>query len=209
MPTIRYFALVGFAFGIASVAAGDPSTSAGALPKFTSPHSIRIDDSWMGLTPIAPTEAVFTFIPEGDRVRATADYSARYLEGNDGRQEVLQQKVQLQIPLEILERFLALISEVEIRSEPYKPTFTHTDDYPSITIEVEGEWGRVTFFSRSQGERHSPWAVRFEGADFVVTSDAPQQAIDILKPHLQLEVFEELKRDARDRTFGARRPTSR
>jgi hypothetical protein len=133
----------------------------------------------------------------------------RYLEGGDYQQKVLQQKVMLQVPLDRLKTFLATISELEIRSGPYKPTFTHTDDYPSITIEVAGEWGRVTFFSSSQGERHTPWAVKSQGADFVLTSDSPQKALDVLEPYLQLEVFEKLKRDARDRSSQARRPTSR
>ena len=69
----------------------------------------------------------------------------------------------------------------------YVPTFTHTDDYPSISIEKVAEGETVVFRTESQGEGHVPWAVESKGKTFVIPTDTPARALEILGPYLRRE----------------------
>jgi hypothetical protein len=89
---------------------------------------------------------------------------------------------------------------VPLISGPYRPTYLHTDDYPSIKIAAETTRGQVAFFTQSQGARHTPWGVLVGDTPFVVAGDEPQQALDLLGPYLKRDVFKDVQEEA-ERTF--------
>jgi hypothetical protein len=170
------------------------------LPDLTNARQIRIYHRWDGLNPIAPMVRVFTLTRAGDQISGSAKFSVNCYSRTDSRE--LQQAAELRPSQRRFASFLVEIARTELRPGPYIPRITHTDDVPSITIEIEGDGTEATFFTRSQGERHVPWGVRFDGNEYVLTNDSPMQAYEHLTPYLRLDIFYSLmvrgeKRDCR------------
>jgi hypothetical protein len=161
-----------------------------ALSHLRDARIVRIEEGWMGLSPIAPTVAVYTFVREANRVRGWARLLVAAGPGQRG-----STVTGLSVPPDVFEAFLSRLSTADLSPGSYEPTITHTDDYPSLTIEVAGDRDVAIFHSQSQGEGHVPWRFEFGDRQFVVDSDVPRRALDILGPYLPGDVFEAMKRE--------------
>jgi hypothetical protein len=172
-------------------------SSAVAVPPIDSSavQVITINDSWDGLSPAAPIRAVFRLQPATDCFTGTAQFSAGGYSG-----AVINRSVPITIPLPVIEEFAALLQSTPLAVGDYKPSISHTDDYPAITIAVKGEADSLQFYSESQGDQHIPWQVSIAGRGvFVSHSGIPAQALGLLDPYLAREVEEELIDQAQDR----------
>jgi hypothetical protein len=147
---------------------------------------ITIQDSWTGLSPLAPIEAQFRLEPATDHFSGTAEFSVA------GYTDPITRSVPITIPLAVIEEFLALLESTPLEVGKYKRLFNHTDDFPSILIAVEGRAGDLRFASESQGRRHIPWRVVVGQDQYVTYADTPAQALDLLDPYLGREVQETL-----------------
>jgi hypothetical protein len=148
--------------------------------------TITIADDWTGLSPLAPIEAYFRLEPATDYYSGTAEFSVA------GYTDAITRSVPISVPLAVIGEFLALLGSTPLEVEKYKPLFNHTDDFPAITIAIDGRAGNVGFASESQGRRHIPWRVVVGQDHYVTYADTPAQALDLLDPYLAREVQEEL-----------------
>jgi hypothetical protein len=93
-------------------------------------------------------------------------------------------------------RFYNVISE----RHDGMPTFLHTDDYPILEMTIDTPNGIVLLRSRSQGEHHVPWEVRFSGQSYIVTDPAIfavwEQCLPALRPDALQEVITSVEQQA-------------
>lgn len=75
---------------------------------------------------------------------------------------------------------LARLGTVPVTEGEYVPRIEHTDDYPSLTIEVVTPAGTASFSSRSQGRFADPWQLTVGDHSGVVASTIPGEALDAL-----------------------------
>jgi hypothetical protein len=109
-----------------------------------------------------------------------------------GYTEAITQSVPISVPLAVIDELRALLESTPLEVGEYKPLFSHTDDFPSISIAVESSAGDLEFASSSQGSRHVPWRVVVGEDHYVTYADTPAQALDLLDPYLAREVQEAL-----------------
>ena len=106
--------------------------------------------------------------------------SDRYVFWREG----VQAKDGAAVPASILDAFLAILAEAPLVAGPYDPRYGHTDDYPWFFMAIGTTRDDVVvFFSESQGPGGAPWAIQIEGTQYVVPSDAPARAFDLLRPY--------------------------
>ncbi len=147
-----------------------------------------IEDDWTGLSRIAPVTAHFTLERRPDGFAGTAVFSAGGYSGTSNKATE-----EIAVPLDKVEHFLMMLATCPIKLENYEPRIEHTDDYPSIKLEVDLAKESVVFFTQSQGEGYVPWGVTVHGRSYVIESDIPAKALDTLKPHFKYDVLERLK----------------
>jgi hypothetical protein len=162
-----------------------------ALPDLNQVQTIRIRDEWNGMSPIAPLGATYELERAGDHFAGTANFTVG---GRGGKP--LQASEAVELPQEAVQTFLQTLASAPLMEGAYEPNITHTDDYPSIYVELELETGPVAYFSQSQGEGHVPWGAEFNGKTYVINSDAPAKALAALEPYLKREVLDQLKEQA-------------
>jgi hypothetical protein len=85
------------------------------------------------------------------------------------------------IPTPVLDGFLGMLAEAPLVDGPYHPHFDHTDDFPRFSIIIGAGDDPIVFFSESQGTDRVPWAVRIGGTIYVIPSDAPARALDLVR----------------------------
>ena len=88
------------------------------------------------------------------------------------------------VPAATLDRFLAMLADAPVVDGPYRPRIDHSDDYPHLSMTIGTGGDRVVFLSESQGADHVPWAVQIEGREYVIPSDAPARALDVVRAYL-------------------------
>jgi ankyrin repeat protein len=120
---------------------------------------VEIRDSWAGLG--RPHSSHYVLRRVADRIEGAAA-----------------------VPVRVFENFIQVLLTTPFVPGQYEPALMHTDDYPSISIEIHAGTETVTFSTQSQGAGHIPWAVRVRGETFVAHSDAPARAFALLRPHL-------------------------
>ncbi|HLF02599.1 MAG TPA: hypothetical protein VI547_11525 [Anaerolineales bacterium] len=155
-----------------------------ALPDLTTATAIHIQDDWNGLSPDAPLSARYTLVLIDGVFSGAADFSVA-----GGAKTASTDAV---LPPEVAEEFLKTLAESPVKNGDYVPLIEHTDDYPSLVIEIDLGTEKVLFFSQSQGADHVPWGATFGGETYVVDSDAPARALKVLEPYLSREIIQEL-----------------
>ncbi|HEV3141121.1 MAG TPA: hypothetical protein VGY57_11420, partial [Vicinamibacterales bacterium] len=95
--------------------------------------------------------------------------------------------------------FLDELAGSRLTAAPYVPTFTHTDDYPDLRIEIGAGGGGIEFHTTSQGPDHVPWALDMSGRTLSVPVATPMRAMERLlntldKAAMQ-RLVDELQRD--------------
>jgi hypothetical protein len=182
--TVRILHRVG---GDGNLLAYEPSSPIGVPPiELADILTITILDNWTGLSPLAPIEAYFRLEPTPGFFSGTAEFQVA------GYTEAISRSVPISVPQAVIEELLALLESTPLEEGEYKPLFSHTDDFPAITIAVEGRAGDLEFATKSQGSRHIPWRVVVGRDHYVTYADTPAQALDLLDPYLAREVQEAL-----------------
>lgn len=148
-------------------------------------QSIVIDDGWMGLSLIAPITAKYELHTEDTNFTGLANFSV----GPDlPRKPATRATENLIVPKEIVSRFLQQIAATPIVPGKYEPEFTHTDDYPSISIELKTDKKHVIFSSTSQSKDRSPWKIADGKQECISRSAIPADALALLKPYLKQDL---------------------
>jgi hypothetical protein len=149
-------------------------------------RSIRIEDDWTGLSPVAPIVAHYDLHRQNGSFSGKANFSvAGYTQARTAVEEV-------SIPEDTVLAFLQLLSRSPTEYGHYEPLFEHTDDYPSISIQLGVENDIVEFYTRSQGGDHVPWAGKVQGNIYVINSNLPAQALALLEPYLKKDRLKQL-----------------
>lgn len=166
---IRRLAVVALLAGVAML--GRP-VAAQRLPSLQGTRAITIVDEWDGFSAIAPIRATYT-------LRRAADGSfggtAQVSVGNGLVRRDTSFAVQLSRAA--VDSLFAVLSSVPLREGAYRPTFTHTDDEPSITVELAARGSTVRFHTRSQGAAAVPWQVSTGRRTYVSDSEAIAPAL--------------------------------
>lgn len=173
------------------------------------PYEVRIKDEWDGYGPIAPISSLWelkTFHGLAGTVifRAQPDFpmlrwspARPDLQGPGSSGKVFFKTADIAVPEENAKNFLKRLSQVHLVRGEYVPSIPRTDNYPSITIEIETSGvlvsrETITFFTQSQGKGHVPWGVTIQGVTYVVPSDIPARALEELDPYLRRNILENL-----------------
>jgi ankyrin repeat protein len=88
------------------------------------------------------------------------------------------------VPAAIMEAFLDRLARAPLVEGRYTPRYLRTDDHPHLAITIGTGDDQLVVFSESQGTDRYPWALQFEGRRYVLPSDAPARALDLLKAYL-------------------------
>ncbi|RKZ80057.1 MAG: hypothetical protein DRR19_24160 [Candidatus Parabeggiatoa sp. nov. 1] len=139
-----------------------------------------IQDEWIGLSSLAPLKAHYMLERHTNQFSGGASFSVGGASGNP-----CKSVEDITIPVEVVQKFLQMLTRSPLEKGHYEPKITHTDDYPSIKITLQTDTGIVAFFTQSQGVGHVPWGVTFEKTTYVINSDIPAKALEILKPYLK------------------------
>ena len=141
------------------------------LPSLSEASAIRIDREWSGLG--TPWKVIYAIGRNSDNFSVHANFIVKYYTNCP---YITTEK--RKFPLKMVADFLQRLSEAPFHEGEYKPYFDHTDDFPSIKIEIELQKEQVTFFTESQGPQPTPWGLIFKGKSYVVSSPIPAEALD-------------------------------
>jgi hypothetical protein len=72
----------------------------------------------------------------------------------------------------------------------------HTDDFPSVSIELALPDVTVVMLTESQGPDHVPWALTIKKETFVIAGRTPTRAYRPLEPYLQKQLLEQLANES-------------
>jgi hypothetical protein len=71
----------------------------------------------------------------------------------------------------------------------------HTDDYPSLAIDLKIARQIIAIYSESQGASHVPWGATIGKKPYTINSDTPARALKVLEPYLNRGKLRELEND--------------
>jgi hypothetical protein len=140
-----------------SAALGGPAAVAAQHPATLPLHATRalvVVDAWEGYSPVSPTRATY-------RLERSADGSfAGTVEIVVGTGVIRRDtSFSVQLSRAAADSLFGVLSNVPLRQGSYRPTLTHTDDYPSITADLTVGDSVIRFRTTSQGAAHVPWQV--------------------------------------------------
>ncbi|HYR06353.1 MAG TPA: hypothetical protein VEQ60_01215 [Longimicrobium sp.] len=125
-------------------------------------------DAWHGFSAISPTQTTYS-------LQRSADGSFAGTVQITVGAGLLRRDTSLAVhlPRSAVDSLLQVLSDAPLQeSFSYQPTFTHTDDYPTITVDLTVGDSVVRFHTTSQGEAHVPWQVSAGGRTYVSGSEA-------------------------------------
>lgn len=130
-------------------------------------RALVVVDHWYGLSPVSPRQAIY-------RLERSADGSfAGTVQMAVGAGPIRRDtSFAVRLSSAAADSLLRVLSNAPLRQGPYRPTMTHTDDYPSITAALTVSDSVVRFHTTSQGAVHVPWQVSAGGTTYV--SDSPE-----------------------------------
>ncbi|HEX2915392.1 MAG TPA: WD40 repeat domain-containing protein [Chloroflexia bacterium] len=150
-------------------------------------NEVRLEDDWDGMSMIAPLVAHYTLERLNNGFEGEAVFGAGSRD-NGG----LETSRKIAIPLSEMQKFLKLLGNAPVKEGKYEPHIDHTDDYPYRSIALETPGGPLKIYSSSQGRDNIPWGASYAGKTFVLQSDTPARAFDVLEPYLARDVQKEL-----------------
>ncbi|HEX5035749.1 MAG TPA: hypothetical protein VFX30_01135, partial [bacterium] len=121
--------------------------------------------------------------PAANGFEGTATFS---LGGGDN---VKTKDVPISVPAADVSAFLDLLAHAPLQKGAYTPKIDHTDDYPSVKIDVTTGSARFSFYSTSQGDDAIPWGADVGGEKYTVNSKAPMDAFRKLEPYFKESEF--------------------
>lgn len=140
-----------------SAALGGPAAAAAQHPATLSLRATRalvVVDAWEGYAPVSPIRATY-------RLERSADGSfAGTVEIVAGTGVIRRDtSFSVRMPRAAADSLFQVLSNVPLQQGSYRPTLSHTDDYPSITADLTVGDSVVRFRTTSQGASHVPWQV--------------------------------------------------
>jgi len=158
---------------------------------------LHLRDHWYGMNPLAPfdVEAELERVPRAG-LQGQASFSLGYDERK--RVETREATVSERVTRELLK---SLAGVPAVRGD-YVPYCGHTDDYPSISIELTTPEGPAVFFTESQDEYYVPWALRLEGVTYVVDSPEPGKVLKRLRRAVGAKRLDEMIEEAERSIYG-------
>lgn len=151
---------------------------------------IRIIDKWAGLSPLSPVVSDYTL--ERGEAQLTGKALFSVAGGSSNQQSV---SASIVIPEESWRKLIAELASSHLSRGTYKPTFTHTDDYPSLEIQFQTPSGPIVFFTQSQGR--VPWGFTMAGHSYVIKTDEPGRALEGIAPYMHRDIMEALEKRAK------------
>ncbi len=168
------------------VAQSQPQKILIQLPPMRAATLVNIKNDWNGYSDITPIERHYQF-----KTSASGLYGEGYFAvGGYGAYNIRQQYTKkIAIPALVTQQFFQELNKTKIYSTShYQPIKKRRDDYPAITIQVTTPEQKVTFFSSSQGQDHTPWQIKITEKTkekiYVSESTAPATALLLLKPYI-------------------------
>jgi hypothetical protein len=152
------------------------------FPLFLNVSNVRIIDirnDWMGLSEFGPVGRHFVLKPAATGFEGTATFSL------GGAVNVKTKDVPISVPAADVRAFLDLLAHAPLQKGTYTPLIEHTDDYPSVKIDVTAANARFSFYSTSQGDDAVPWGAEVGGEKYTVNSKAPMDAFRKLEPYFK------------------------
>jgi hypothetical protein len=155
-------------------------------------NGVAIGIGWMGLSPLSPLTAGYLLELHGDQFEGPA-----YFQITDKPSE----KRAIAVPRDLVRAFLTAANKVPVVEGQYQARIEHTDDYPSLDVQVsvKGELLRIGSQSQQRAPKsgdyldRTPWHVDYRKRTFLVTASDLDQAFAPLQPYLKAdEVFEEM-----------------
>lgn len=151
-----------------------------SLVDVTAARVLVVDDTWSGMSPLAPISARFDLARHGDGgFVGTARFSIQ-------RAKAASRAVR--VPPAEAGAFLEALASAELEEGPYSPNIEHTDDFPFLAVALLLPERRdrddivetVTLASESQGEFHAPWSVRVGGGAYTAAGETIGRAVHAL-----------------------------
>jgi hypothetical protein len=163
------------------------------LALVTQGETVEIQNDWNGYSDITPILRHYKLRWQNRELVGNAHIAV----GGYGAAGIHQQATtKVKIPAAIATQFLSMLAKTPLKSGSYKPFIKHTDDYPSVTIQVKVKQQLVIFSSQSQGVGRVPWKVSIRSlpmkanpsgithADYISNTDVPTQALKLFSPYL-------------------------
>jgi hypothetical protein len=153
---------------------------------------VAVGIGWMGLSPWSPVTAGYFLELQGDQFEGPGYFQVA---------EKPSEKRAIAVPRNLVRGFLTAANKVQVVEGAYQAHIEHTDDYPSLDVQVliKGELLRIGSQSQQRQAKsgdyldRTPWHVDYRKRSFVVTATDLDQAFAALQPYLQDDkVFEEL-----------------
>ena len=148
-------------------------------------QTVEIHNDWNGYSDITPIVRHYKLrLIDKDLVG-----NAHIAVGGYGAGGIHQQRTtKVKIPADITTKFFTTLAKTPFQTGVYKPLIAHTDDYPSIEIQLKIDKKQVVFSSKSQGVDRIPWKIAITEnkitKEYISNSAIPAQAFRLLNPSL-------------------------
>lgn len=156
-------------------------------------RAIRIEYRWDGLSRIAPLSRTYELTPSYGTFTGQATFvvAAR-------SKQPFHDQLNVSVPKAALAEFLATLGSATPVDKPYEPPRA-LDDYPYVAITLDTAQGVILIQSESIGPGYAPWKVTSADKTFVIDSDIPNRALNVLGPYLHEDVLQRLIQAAQAR----------
>jgi hypothetical protein len=161
-------------------------------------NAVAIGIGWIGLSRLSPVSAGYFLDRHGDRFEGPGFFQVA---------KAPSEKRAIAVPRDLVRALLTAANNVPVLEGEYQAHIEHTDDYPSLDVEVSIKQELLRIGSQSQERQaksgnfadRTPWRVDYRKRTFVVTATELDQAFAALQPYLQSDkVIEELVKQYRD-----------
>jgi hypothetical protein len=147
-------------------------------------NGVVIAIGWVGLSPLSPMSAAYFLELHGDQFEGRGIFQV-------AKAAIVKRTIA--IPRELVRAFLTAASKVALVEAEYQAHIEHTDDYPSVEVDVMTKQGQQRIGTQSQDRPKSdyvdrtPWRVDYRDRTFVVTASDLDQAFAPFEHYLKDE----------------------
>jgi hypothetical protein len=157
-----------------------PRTVGAALPRLAEAQSLTLVYDWAGLSSGAPyhveTQLAIHELPSHAPISITVGGYWK------PKQTQLLTTTLTSVQWRAAQQTL---STIPLQTIPYQPIRSHTDDYPTLIMEIAGPSFHARFHSTSQGDRYLPWEAIINGQHYTITAPAIFTVWDTLQPTMR------------------------
>jgi hypothetical protein len=167
-------------------------TALGDLVDVHAATLVTLRDVWSGMSKHSPIAAVYEL-----RRGGTGTLTG---EGTFSTGLVAPKTVRISVRAATATTFLDALARARMTSCDYEPFVGHTDDFPSIELELHvGAAGaaedRVArLYTTSQGKFHTPWGADVAGASYTIAGEEIGRALRALDRTLKRAELERMSR---------------